>query len=73
MFSYTSMNSASEATSKLAPDLVERADDGRRGVGLDGVVGLDPGQVLVEGLVVGANDVVIDHHHRRALLAGDLL
>ena len=58
---------------EAGPDLVEAAHDGRIGVGLDGVVGLDPGQVLMEGCVVGADDVVINHHHRRALFARDLL
>ncbi len=54
-------------------ELVKAADDGRRRVGLDRVVGLDARQVLVKGLVVGAKNVVVNHHHRRAVFAGDML
>ena len=60
-------NSGIEATSKLAPGLVEGLDDGRVGVGLDGVVGLHAGQVLLELGVVAAQFVVVHHEQRRAV------
>jgi hypothetical protein len=68
MFSWTIMNSGIEATSKLAPSAIERADDGGIGVGLDGKVRLHARQVAFELAVVFPERVVIDHEQRRAVL-----
>jgi hypothetical protein len=53
--------------------LVERLDDGGVGVGLDGVIGLDARQVLLELEVVGPQDLVVHHKQRRAVLLGQPL
>ena len=58
---------------KAGPDVVKRLDDGGVGVGLDGIVRLDARQVLLELEVVGAQDIVVDHEERRAVLPGQLL
>ena len=48
----------------------QRLDDGRIGVGLDGVVGLDARQIFFERGVVAAQFVVVHHEQRRAVLFG---
>ncbi len=53
---------------EAAPRFVERPQDGRIGIGLDGVVGLDARQMPFEFGVVAADFRVIDHEQRRAVI-----
>jgi len=52
---------------------VKSAHDSRLGIGLDGIIGLHLGKMLFEFGVVPADFVVIDHHHRGAVIASERL
>ena len=54
---------------EAAAGVVKGLHDGRVGVGLDGVVGLDAGQVTFELGVVAAQLVVVHHEQRGAVFA----